>query len=467
MKFSKNRGIIIIIILVITNKDPKGDTMIDKIIEVLKKHPTGLKAKDITRYISGTDRKSVNQILYSNSQIFVINNSYEWTLKDAKPVSIPTPLHHSKEVIKEYFPTTYICDECYDVLKSKSHSDLRMCQVRFAELSQEIPCTIYISQLVKTVLFVSNEEFSTIIKRTKRLKEIYKIRSHDEWERIILSEQFDNIYQQIKELKESEVFSHLITDCYHSKRWLEIVMLDKRKFKAFISRAKLLANIDEPLDDYRLSTYALDSELTSLSRLKKIIMLQQENNFPKLLDAGNQLFELLYISTSAFERCLSQAQKVYYQDGVLIKQIEKWFHEKDILQLLLLKEKEFNQLLENVFEYKSSKLIDSFIDEQKIEFFSVEHEIFLQALKNILNLEAAICDKCILPQTNEELLRCMWLSEKEFDDVMETKLIEKNEHDRICQSISETVSYYKNNPLRQCTGNCAICGRQDCPLDSK
>ena len=56
--------------------------MIDKnkIIEILKKYPKGLKAKDIADFIVGVDRKAINQILYANPNIFSCNSNYEWTL---------------------------------------------------------------------------------------------------------------------------------------------------------------------------------------------------------------------------------------------------------------------------------------------------------------------------------------------------------------------------------------------------
>ena len=56
--------------------------MIDKnkIVEILKKHPKGLKAKDIADFIVGADRKAINQILYSNPTLFSCNSNYEWTL---------------------------------------------------------------------------------------------------------------------------------------------------------------------------------------------------------------------------------------------------------------------------------------------------------------------------------------------------------------------------------------------------
>lgn len=444
--------------------------MIDKIIEVLKKHPTGLKAKDITRYISGTDRKSVNQILYSNSQIFVINNSYEWTLKDEKAVTIPAPLPHSKEVIKEYFPTTYICDECYDVLKSKSHSDLRMCQVRFAELSQEIPCTLYISQLVKTVLFVSNEEFSTIIKRTKRLKEIHKIRSHDEWETIILSPKFDEICLRIIELSKCELLKRLSTDFLYGKDWMKVVTKTPNDFKEFLRRVELLSNINEPIYESELISISLNGKFKSWeTRIKKIIDLQKNKRFPILTWCflKCRFEDFLKLNETRFEMCMEHTAKLYANEGKLFSDIRWIFYDSYIPDFLLFEEDKFDLFCENIQKYTYSSLTESFNHDEKVNFFLTSAPLFEQANKNIRTLEDASSNGKILPQSKDERIRCMWLSEKEFADVMETKFKEKNEHDRVGQSISETISYYKNNPLRQCTGDCATCRRQECPLDSK
>lgn len=52
----------------------------NKIIELLRRHSQGLKAKDIAAYIYGADRKSINQILYANPTIFKCNANYEWML---------------------------------------------------------------------------------------------------------------------------------------------------------------------------------------------------------------------------------------------------------------------------------------------------------------------------------------------------------------------------------------------------
>ena len=88
--------------------------MIDKtsIVEVLKKHPKGLKAKDIATYIYGADRKSINQILYAHPQIFVCNDCFEWSLA----MQTPSPKQHTaiaKDEIKNFFPNEYIDNNTY------------------------------------------------------------------------------------------------------------------------------------------------------------------------------------------------------------------------------------------------------------------------------------------------------------------------------------------------------------------
>ena len=49
------------------------------IINLLQKHPDGLKAREIANYITGVDKKSINQILYANPKFFSATD-YVWTL---------------------------------------------------------------------------------------------------------------------------------------------------------------------------------------------------------------------------------------------------------------------------------------------------------------------------------------------------------------------------------------------------
>jgi len=51
------------------------------IINLLLKYPNGLKARQIASYLS-SDRKIINQILYKNSNDFIVNDLYIWKIKN-------------------------------------------------------------------------------------------------------------------------------------------------------------------------------------------------------------------------------------------------------------------------------------------------------------------------------------------------------------------------------------------------
>ena len=75
--------------------------MVDKnrIVEILKRYPKGLKAKDIAAFIYGADRKAVNQILYSNPNLFSCNSSYEWQLlNNITPQTTSSPTYKAKAI---------------------------------------------------------------------------------------------------------------------------------------------------------------------------------------------------------------------------------------------------------------------------------------------------------------------------------------------------------------------------------
>jgi hypothetical protein len=84
----------------------------NKVIDILKKHPQGLKAKYIADLIVGADRKAINQILYSNPNLFACNSYYEWTLISKTTIerkNVATPLntqygekHVDSEVYNDY-----------------------------------------------------------------------------------------------------------------------------------------------------------------------------------------------------------------------------------------------------------------------------------------------------------------------------------------------------------------------------
>ena len=71
----------------------------NKIIELLKKNPHGLKATQIAKYIPSATKKQINQILYSNDCF--VNNNFVWTLSDYNSTSYTVCLT-DKKLLKEW-----------------------------------------------------------------------------------------------------------------------------------------------------------------------------------------------------------------------------------------------------------------------------------------------------------------------------------------------------------------------------
>ena len=92
----------------------------DRIIEILKKHPKGLKAKDIAAFIYGADRKTINQILYANPKVFSCNSDYEWTLspQTMSTTKTPPPTTNISAIKKDERNKNYIDREVYENYKN-------------------------------------------------------------------------------------------------------------------------------------------------------------------------------------------------------------------------------------------------------------------------------------------------------------------------------------------------------------
>ena len=80
--------------------------MKQKIINILKKYPRGLMAKEIVSIMGNTDKHSVNSILYSNMSIFEANN-YVWKLKnirayDTKPKTVSKSSNYGSSLLNSY-----------------------------------------------------------------------------------------------------------------------------------------------------------------------------------------------------------------------------------------------------------------------------------------------------------------------------------------------------------------------------
>lgn len=70
------------------------------IINLLLKHSNGLKAKQIASYLS-TDRREINQILYSNTSDFIVNDLYIWKLKNQTQNRVAIEKNIRESLLKE------------------------------------------------------------------------------------------------------------------------------------------------------------------------------------------------------------------------------------------------------------------------------------------------------------------------------------------------------------------------------
>ena len=78
--------------------------MKNKIIEILKKHPNGLKARQIAALLPNANRRRVNQILYDSQSEFEVSKDYVWKLKSTIVESTPRYYTETKKAAKPVSP---------------------------------------------------------------------------------------------------------------------------------------------------------------------------------------------------------------------------------------------------------------------------------------------------------------------------------------------------------------------------
>ena len=145
--------------------------MKNKIIEVLRKHPKGLKAREISPLIPGSTKKMVNQILYANPSEFIAED-YIWKLKTAST----TNKNHTtkrkntiKKLEKMFFDLGYnnVDLDCYEEDELTLLCDRLECvKKQFSKLN------IYYDsfQLIKIVL--NSYQYMELIQKDVNIKKI-------------------------------------------------------------------------------------------------------------------------------------------------------------------------------------------------------------------------------------------------------------------------------------------------------
>ena len=454
--------------------------MIDKnkVIEILKKHPEGLKAKDIAVYISGTDRKAINQILYSNPSLFSCNDEYEWTLRFESNTNrkLEPIVKNTEDEVKKCFPNNYVGSEALEFLKSVDQASLKLVSKRYLQLSQSIGTSAFSyilnRDILEDLMSISNDDFDIALARSKQLKEVANIKEYSTWKALLFSSNFEMICQHIEKAKEIEKLSKLSSDV-----WLKVIQLSDEEFNDLIKRLELLTKAISSIF-VNVVSLALDPNYKTMEkRVKTISSLQKQKIFPSISRYSHAWDTLLTVSEKNFDMYLKHSQKIHEEKDKILYKINSRYsiiNSREVIDIVLLDEIPFNRFCDNISSYTYTSFVESLEYEDWKWFFSQDKIKFNLSYKNTKKIDKAISDDLIKKPSKEEWKTFAWLTSREFTKELENKkqgyidyMAKKEEDARIGREISATISHYQNNPLRQCTGDCSTCRRVECLLDKK
>ena len=457
-----------------------GDNMIDKniIVEILKKHPRGLKAKDIADFIVGADRKAINQVLYANPAMFSCNSNYEWTLQSELNVNrnVSPTIVNTADEIKNCLPKSCVGNEALEFLKRVDRASLKLVSKRYLQLSQSIGTDVFSYVLnrneLEDLMSISNIDFDIALARSKRLKEVANIKEYSTWKALVFSSNFEMICQHIEKAKEIEKLSKLSSDV-----WLKVIQLSDEEFNDLIKRLELLTKAISSIF-VNVVSLALDSNYKTIEkRVKTISLLQKQKIFPSISRYSHAWDTLLTVSEKNFDIYLKHSQKIYEEKDKILYKINSRYsiiNSREVIDIVLLDEIPFNRFCDNISSYTYTSFVESLEYEDWKWFFLQDKIKFNLSYKNTKKIDKAISDDLIKKPSKEEWKIFAWLTSREFTKELENKKqeyidykVKKEEDERIGREISATISHYQNNPLRQCTGDCSTCRRQECPLDKK
>ena len=179
--------------------------MKSKVIDILTRHPEGLKARQSAALLPNADRRTVNQILYDNPSEFMISSTYIWKLTQAqktyslskKPsISCSKPSHPSKKMIQQilwdYFDISYLED---NAVEQKMYSLNMQDFNRFAENIKLICKENYCPHIIKKdrsiaascaeLALLKPYQFQKIISKSKQLYNTVGKLSFHHWHQLV------------------------------------------------------------------------------------------------------------------------------------------------------------------------------------------------------------------------------------------------------------------------------------------
>lgn len=305
--------------------------MIDKnkVIEVLKKHPKGLKAREIAELIPETDKKEVNSILYSNPQLFEAKD-YVWTLRTMDRSSKHNASLTSSIEVDEYFKLVkfYFGEYSYwsisyrikDKLKGLGANRINECSLNLKTLiNAPIIRECYKYFTVHTVEYIINLTMLPHREVQKRISKAGKfdISTFDAWRTIaeLPDYKYENLLSYRDRLEEIEI--PLCYTCRFPTWNLLSHLLEKNDFEMIKMHSTTLCNtinfengtIFTSEEWLAIVTLTHDKFLLSLDNIKSFVENDEKYHFIKFHISIKDVIPFSYLPSRKFHESVNEAYK--------------------------------------------------------------------------------------------------------------------------------------------------------------
>lgn len=303
--------------------------MKDTIIQILKKHPKGLKAREIADLIPEIDKKAVNSILYSNPQSFEAKD-YVWTLKTMTRSSKHSDSVTSSIEVDEYFKWVKfyfgeysywsISYEIKDKLKGLGSNRINECSLNLKTLiNAPIVREYYKYFTVHTVEYIIN---LTMLPRREVEKRIsragkFDISTFDAWRTIaeLPDCKYENLLAYQDRLKEIE-----FPVCYTCRipTWnLLLHLLENNDFEMIKNHSVTLCNtikfekgtILTSEEWLQIVTLTHDKFLLSLDNIKSFVEDDEKYHFIKFHISIKDVIPFSHLPSRKFHQSVNEAYK--------------------------------------------------------------------------------------------------------------------------------------------------------------
>lgn len=423
--------------------------MIDKnkIIEILEKHPNGLKVKDIAVYISGTDRKTINQILYSNKDCFCVKD-YVWTL--VKVQASTSSLSNVDDKIKAeritefekiitnlYKETIHLTDSSQKMLSSLSNESFLLIKKNIKAIAKErhIPKLQWATrseQLEKLIHLCIFNEFTidSIIERSNKIFEIKDSITFyfDVWYEIVTAEnqKFNNYMLYAKKIRPL-----LLPDLFDCEHWLELIF-------------QLSSNKTFPI---------LSQRSKDINDLKFYIHnLEKYDNWKQVIDLDNTTYKTVIASFNTLKRLKLFKGATYCENLVLEK-----LSFAELLKICSFSRNQFEETIERIKKLS-----------EKMKCKSITFEWLIEYEKNRTIFKSNDFSLYLFLINDFEKLDQLCEEYREYICQNNHFLREEQRKKEITFREKEKMLAIKNGPYqnleigRACTGNCSTCDREEC-----